>query len=129
MKSIIKNKSKFNFLKKPIETLERSNVKPRNQEILRLYRDVWKMTNRFTWNNEDGEPWKDILRKSSRQEFEQIRNETDSVKIGKFMITWKDTIMRIDEKINKAQMEIMTHVDDTRTDRLFENSNDYKDGF
>ena len=66
MKSIIKNKSKFNFLKKPIETLERSNVKPRNKEILRLYRDVLKMTCRFTWNNDDGEPWRDILRKTSR---------------------------------------------------------------
>ena len=43
------------------------------------------------------------------------------------MITWKDTIMRIDEKINKAQMEIMTHVDDSRTDRLHENMNDYKE--
>ena len=120
MKSIIKNKSKFGFLKKPIETLERSHKKVPNQEILRLYRDVWKMTNRFTWNNEDGEPWKDILRKTSRQEFEEIRNETDSVKLGKFMITWRDSIMKIDEKINDAQMKMMTHVDATRTDRMHE---------
>ena len=66
MKSIIKNKSKFGFLKKPIETLERSNKRVPNAEILRLYRDVWKMTNRFHWNNEEGEPWRDILRKTSR---------------------------------------------------------------
>ena len=52
-KSIIKNKSKFSFLKKPIETLERSHKRPPNIEVLRLYRDVLKMTSRFTWNNED----------------------------------------------------------------------------
>ena len=85
------------------------------------------MTNQFYWNNEDGEPWKEILRKSARHEFEQIRGETDSVKIGKFMITWKDSMMRLDEKLNKAKMDIMTHVDDTRTDRLHEFRNDYKE--
>ena len=78
------------------------------------------MTRRFTWNNEDGEPWREILQKSSRQEFEEIRNETDTVKLGKFMITWRESIQRIDEKINKAQMEMMTHVDLTRTDRAHE---------
>lgn len=60
------------------------------------------MTNRFTLTNENGEPWRDILRKSARTEFEQIRTETDSVKVGKFMITWRDAIMRIHEKVSDA---------------------------
>ena len=50
------------------------------------------MTSRFTWNNEDGESWKDILRKSSRQEFESLRTETDSMKVGKFLLTWRDSV-------------------------------------
>ncbi len=55
MKSIIKNKSNLQFLNKPLETLERSNnLKMPNKEIVKLYRDVLKMTQRFTWNNEDG---------------------------------------------------------------------------
>ena len=29
-----------------------------------------KMTQRFTWSNENGEPWKDILRRTARGEFE-----------------------------------------------------------
>jgi hypothetical protein len=61
MKSIITNKSNLQFLKKPIESLSRSNSLPANKEILKLYRDVLKMTQRFTWSNEDGEPWRDIL--------------------------------------------------------------------
>ena len=117
MKTIVKNKSRFGFLKKSIEDLDRSHKPIPNQEVIRMYREVWKMTKRFTWNNEDGEPWKEILRKSSRQEFESLRKETDSMKVGKFLLTWRDSVQRIHEKINKAQMEIMEHVDDTRTDR------------
>lgn len=60
------------------------------------------MTDRFTWSDENGRSWKDILRKTARAEFEQIRNETDSVKLGKFMITWRDTVMKIHEKVNDA---------------------------
>lgn len=102
MKSIIKNKSNLNFLNKSIENLERSNKIVPNKEILRLYRDALKMTSRFTWANDDGESWKDILRRTARSEFEQMRKETDSVIVGKFMVTWKDTIMRIHEKINET---------------------------
>ena len=42
MKSIIKNKSKFSFLKKSIESLDRAQeAKPiKNMEVLRLYREV-----------------------------------------------------------------------------------------
>ena len=70
MKNIIKNKSNLNFLNKSIESLDRSNKPIPNQEILRLYRDVLKMTERFTWANENGQSWKEILRKTARAEFE-----------------------------------------------------------
>ena len=61
MKKIIKNKSKFSFLKTSIEQLDRSHKPIPNAEVLRMYREVLKMTQRFTWNNEDGESWKAIL--------------------------------------------------------------------
>lgn len=71
MNSIIKNKTQFKFLTKPVEELVRSEVKmPVNNDVLRTYRDVWKMTERFTWCDEDGNSWKDILRTSARKEFE-----------------------------------------------------------
>ena len=48
MKTIVKNKSKFSFLKGSIDSLERAQVKevkPQvNREILTLYREVLKMT-------------------------------------------------------------------------------------
>ena len=50
--------------------MERAEKPIPNREILLTYREVLKMTQRFNWNNEDGEPWKEILRKTSRAEFE-----------------------------------------------------------
>ena len=82
MKTIIKNKSRFSFLKKSINELQRSDKPIPNLELLRLYREVQIMTRRFTWANENGEPWKDILRASARKEFEQMREEKDTVKLG-----------------------------------------------
>ena len=61
MKKIIKNKTKFSFLKKSIDTLDRSHKPVPNIEVLRMYREVLKMTQRFTWNDEDGNSWKEIL--------------------------------------------------------------------
>ena len=90
MKSIIKNKNKLSFLKAPVENLERSHKPVPNIEILRLYREALQMTRRFTWSNEDGEPWQDILRASTRAEFEELRTETDTVKVAKFVISWRD---------------------------------------
>ena len=117
MKTIIKNKGSLRFLKKPIEQLDRSNKPIPNREILLLYREALQMTRRFTWANDDGEPWEDILRRTARAEFEAMRDETDSVKVGKFLITWRESVTRIHEKVNKAQMKMMEHVEGSRTDR------------
>ena len=86
-------------------------------EALKVYRDVMKMTQRFMWSNEEGVQWKIILQKSARQEFEMMRNETDDVKIGKFLITWREAVRRIHDKVNEAQMKVVKHVDETRTDK------------
>ena len=88
-----------------------------NVDVLRLYREVLSMTNRFTWANEDGEPWDKILRKTARTEFEELRGETDTLKLAKFMITWRDALGRIHEKVNNAELSMMHHVDSSRVDR------------
>ena len=125
MKSIIKNRGQLSFLKKPVESLDRSGKPIANVEVLRLYREVLAMTKRFTWANEDGEAWDQILRKTARTEFEELRTETDSLKLAKFMITWRDALGRIHEKVNKAELEMMVHVDKSRVDRQGLERNDY----
>jgi hypothetical protein len=56
-----------------------------------------------------------------------MRQETDSMKVGKFMLTWRDSITKIHEKINEAQLKINNHIDETRTDKNFSEYNDYKE--
>jgi len=56
-----------------------------------------------------------------------MRTEKDSVKVGKFLITWRDSLRQIHNKINKAQMDMMKHVEQSRTDRLDEKKNNYAD--
>ena len=127
MKTIIKNKSNLGFLSKSVDSLTRDHLHAPlpSREILILYRDVLKMTRRFTWANEDGQSWRDILARTARSEFEQIRHETDQVKISKFVITWRDAVFRIHEKVNGAQMKMMEHVDASRTDKHLLERNDY----
>jgi hypothetical protein len=68
------------------------------------------------------------LAKSARSEFELIRTETDPVKLGKFIITWRDAVMRIHEKVNDTQIKMMKHVDESRTDKINIGRNDYTGG-
>lgn len=128
MKSIIKNKTSLNFLNKSIDSLSREGA-PRtaNPELLLLYRDVLKMTQRFTWTNEDGQPWREILQWTARSEFELMRKETDAVKVGKFVITWREAVRRIHEKVSHTQMKMMRHIEETRTDQINRDRNEYKD--
>ena len=117
MKHIIRNKNVLNCLDKPIEQMKRAKRGVKfDQEVLRVYRDVMKVTARYNWNNEDGEPWKDILRVSARAEFEQIKEEIDPLIVGKFIVTWRDVINRMHEKVNDVNFKMTQFVDETRTD-------------
>ena len=89
-----------------------------NREVLTTYRDVMKVTARYNWNNENGEPWKLILRASARIEFEEIRKEIDPVVVGQFVITWKDAVIRMHEKVNDVNMKMSAFIEETRTDSI-----------
>ncbi|CAI2382986.1 unnamed protein product [Moneuplotes crassus] len=120
MKHVIRNKNVLELLEKPIEKMKREpkGIANFSNDYLRCYRDVWKVTARFNWNNEEGESWRDILRASARAEFEQIKEENDPLIIGKFLITWRDAINRMHEKVNDVNMKMTSFVDETRTDSV-----------
>ena len=65
------------------------------------------------------------MRKTARTEFEELRGETDTLKLAKFMITWRDATARIHEKVNEAELKMMNHVDSSRVDREKIERNDY----
>lgn len=77
-----------------------------NIQILRLYRDVLKFTNEFYWNNEKGQCWKDILRKSARREFDLSKDQTDNIHIMKMIVTTRQAISRTREQMFKVQFQL-----------------------
>ena len=56
------------------------------------------------------------FRTSARAEFEQIKGEVDPLIVGQFIITWKDVVIRMHEKVNEVNMKMAKFVDETRTD-------------
>mmetsp|Transcript_8027 Transcript_8027/g.9155 ORF Transcript_8027/g.9155 Transcript_8027/m.9155 type:complete len:131 (-) Transcript_8027:53-445(-) len=118
MKHVIKNKNILELLDKPIDKMARESrgIPYFRRDLLLCFRDILKVTGRYNWNNENGEPWKDILRASARGEFQQIREENDPLIIGQFIITWRDAINRMHEKVNQVDMKMTSFVDQTRND-------------
>lgn len=90
-----------NLFSKPVSKLRRTNKKPPNREILRLYREVMKFCSEFDWPNENGEIWRDVLRKSARREFEESREETDPVILYRMMVTTRDAMQQTKEMLIK----------------------------
>ncbi|KAG0613729.1 hypothetical protein M758_6G125800 [Ceratodon purpureus] len=59
------------------ERLPSAGLTTSRREALALYREILRTTRLFTWTNEQGVPWRDLLRESTRLEYEQARYETD----------------------------------------------------
>lgn len=82
-----------------VNKLQRSNKKPPNPEILKLYREVVKFCGQFDWENDQGKIWKDVLRKSARKEFEESAEETDPVILYRMVVTTRDAMTQTKEML------------------------------
>lgn len=87
---------------------------PPNVESLRLYRDILRATRSFTWCNEKGEPWRDILRNQARNEFEQARHESDPVLIARMLFVGRDCLVKTMHRLEDTANKMTDHVDKTR---------------
>lgn len=68
----------------------------------------------FTWTNEAGEPWSQLLRRNARKEFEQARHESDPVVIARLLFVGRDCLNQTTEKLSQAIKDIEKKVDDSR---------------
>lgn len=84
-------------------------------ESLKLYRDILRASRMFTWANEAGEPWRDVLRKNARKEFEQARYERDTLVITRLLVVGRDSLKQINEKLVNAAQAVNDNIDKTRT--------------
>ncbi|KRX08398.1 hypothetical protein PPERSA_08597 [Pseudocohnilembus persalinus] len=104
------------ILQKPIEHLKITRKLPPNKEALRLYREVLKFSNEFTWNNKNGENWGEIIRKSARKEFEVSKDEQDHLISMKMILTTRESIHKTREKMNTAFHKLNQNINETRND-------------
>lgn len=77
------------------------------REALALYREILRTTRLFTWTNEHGVPWRDLLRDSTRLEFEQARYETDPEVIARLLVVGRDAVQAAIEKFSVKAEELI----------------------
>lgn len=85
-----------------------------NRESLRLYRDILRATRLFTWNNEAGVSWSQVLRVNARKEFEQAKHEKDPLLIARMLVVGRDCLQQTVEKYQGAANAFMENVDKTK---------------
>eukprot|EP00775_Hariotina_reticulata_P004601 gene4601-4855_t len=77
------------------------------REALSLYREILRYSNLFVWKDEHGRRWKDVIRASARQEFEQARFEPDPELINRMIVTGRDAVQRTMEAFMKRRARII----------------------
>ena len=88
-----------------VHRLKRENKPMPKRESLLLYRQVLKFSAEFHWMNERNENWGEKIRKSARSEFEAARHEKDPFLVGQMIVTSKDAISKVRERLIKKYAE------------------------
>lgn len=105
----------LDILEKSFDKLKRSNIKPRNNDTLLIYRDCVKLCKKFYWNNENnGRQWSEILLKSVRKDFENHKDLGDSVEIGKLQVQARQGIIELQNKLANVSIDINKFISNTR---------------
>ncbi|KAK9112450.1 hypothetical protein Scep_019969 [Stephania cephalantha] len=77
------------------------------REALSLYRDVIRATRFFSWPNDRGVLWRDILRENARKEFETARFEKDYKIITRLLIGGRDSVQTaLDKLVEKHKQQM-----------------------
>lgn len=77
------------------------------REALRLYREILRYSNLFVWKDAQGRVWRDIIRNSTRKEFEDARMEPDPEIINRLIITGRECVQRTVESFIQKRKQII----------------------
>mmetsp|Transcript_2473 Transcript_2473/g.7418 ORF Transcript_2473/g.7418 Transcript_2473/m.7418 type:complete len:157 (-) Transcript_2473:2557-3027(-) len=77
-----------------------------SKDAIQLYRDIWRYSRLFVWVNEQGIPWRDVIRESARKEYEQARFETDHSVITRLLVVGRDAVMQAKDKFMEQREKI-----------------------
>jgi hypothetical protein len=87
---------------------------PRNAEAIRLYRDILRLSRHFTWRNERGELWRNLVASNARKEFEEAREERDPLIVARLLFVGRDCLNQLREKFVSKTSSLHDHIDKTR---------------
>lgn len=76
------------------------------REALSLYREILRYSLLFVWRDERGVPWREVIRRSARQEFEASREEQDPEILNRLIITGRDAVQRTVERFQAKRVAI-----------------------
>jgi len=92
----------------------------RRLETLKLYKEVLKFSKMFTWTDENGVMWGDLLKMSARQEIESSKQEKDPQILAQALVNARMALDEMEEKFHvqqrKVEQQFSNHVNRTRTD-------------
>mmetsp|Transcript_22934 Transcript_22934/g.58573 ORF Transcript_22934/g.58573 Transcript_22934/m.58573 type:complete len:158 (+) Transcript_22934:64-537(+) len=77
------------------------------REALALYREVLRYSNLFVWKDNQGRVWRDVIRTSTRKEFEDARFERDPEIVNRLIITGRDAVSRSVEAFLAKRAQII----------------------
>ncbi|KAI8105235.1 hypothetical protein M9435_000403 [Picochlorum sp. BPE23] len=87
------------------------------REALSLYREIMRITALFDWPNEQGVLWRDVLRASARQEFEEARYEQDPEVVNRLLVVGRDAVHQVAEKFLQKRNSIHNNNDTDKGNR------------
>ncbi|KAJ1298902.1 hypothetical protein BS78_01G489300, partial [Paspalum vaginatum] len=99
------------LVKKPAAVLDddaaeakaRRRLTSSRREALSLYRDIIRATRLFSWPDECGVPWGEVLRANTRREFEEARWERDPEVVTRLLIGGRDAVQQALDRLADAQ--------------------------
>ncbi|KAK9819670.1 hypothetical protein WJX72_000938 [[Myrmecia] bisecta] len=77
------------------------------REALSLYREILRYSLLFVWLDERGQPWRDVIRASARQEFEAARFEREPELVNRLIISGRDSVQRTMEKFMARRQQVI----------------------
>jgi hypothetical protein len=93
----------------------------RRIEALKLYRDILRTSRLFTWTDENGVSWGEMLKLSAREEFECSKQENDPEILARALVNGRMALDDVVDKYRKQQEnfenQFTQHVEATRVDR------------
>mmetsp|Transcript_1063 Transcript_1063/g.3736 ORF Transcript_1063/g.3736 Transcript_1063/m.3736 type:complete len:160 (-) Transcript_1063:1534-2013(-) len=90
----------------PNQGQTQTDLRTTRQEALALYRAVLRASRAFTWTDDKGNVWRDLLRESARKEFEAARFESDPELVIKLIVGGRDALEKVTDRFSKKYKEL-----------------------